>query len=239
MTLSNNIQAPVKTKIENYADSLTQSKQQNFFAMLKKRASDFIARDKEMIEFYPEFNGMVFKKSIESRVMVVAYSKRRLKPDFYYSFPDDAKAEQYINDWSSLHIKRVEEAEQEKERQKKLNGMVKEVVSVGDVFASSWGYEQTNVDYYQLIGFKGKQTGLFKQIASHIAEDTGYMSARVLPTVDEFINDEVIEKKININEHYSTKELGARITISSFETAYLKTKDAEGNYSSDYCSWGY
>jgi hypothetical protein len=31
-------------------------------------------------------------------------------------------------------------------------------VSVGDVFASSWGYEQTNVGFYQVISTHGKKT---------------------------------------------------------------------------------
>ncbi|PCQ44955.1 hypothetical protein CQA31_23920 [Citrobacter freundii] len=30
-------------------------------------------------------------------------------------------------------------------------------VSVGDVFASSWGYEQTNVGFYQVISTHGKK----------------------------------------------------------------------------------
>ena len=31
-------------------------------------------------------------------------------------------------------------------------------VSVGDVFVSSWGYEQTNVNFYQVISVHGKKT---------------------------------------------------------------------------------
>lgn len=30
-------------------------------------------------------------------------------------------------------------------------------VSVGDVFVSSWGYEQTNVNFYQVISVHGKK----------------------------------------------------------------------------------
>ncbi len=31
-------------------------------------------------------------------------------------------------------------------------------VSLGDVFVSSWGYEQTNTCFYQVIALRGKKT---------------------------------------------------------------------------------
>lgn len=32
-----------------------------------------------------------------------------------------------------------------------------DTVSVGDVFVSSWGYEQTNVTFYQVLSVHGKK----------------------------------------------------------------------------------
>lgn len=37
-------------------------------------------------------------------------------------------------------------------------------VSVGDVFASSWGYEQTNVSFYQVVSVHGKKTVMVREI---------------------------------------------------------------------------
>lgn len=40
-----------------------------------------------------------------------------------------------------------------------------DTVSVGDVFVSSWGYEQTNVTFYQVISVHGKKPSPFVKSA--------------------------------------------------------------------------
>ena len=39
-------------------------------------------------------------------------------------------------------------------------------VHVGDIYYSSWGYDQTNVDFYQVVALKGKHTAVIRQIAN-------------------------------------------------------------------------
>ena len=39
-------------------------------------------------------------------------------------------------------------------------------VSLGDVFVSSWGYEQTNTCFYQVIALRGKKTAVLRRIAA-------------------------------------------------------------------------
>lgn len=39
-------------------------------------------------------------------------------------------------------------------------------VHVGDIYYSSWGYDQTNVDFYQVVALKGKHTAVIHQIAN-------------------------------------------------------------------------
>ncbi|EIE8009597.1 hypothetical protein LDW55_003780, partial [Escherichia coli] len=41
-------------------------------------------------------------------------------------------------------------------------------VSVGDVFVSSWGYEQTNVNFYQVISVHGKKTVTVQEIRASV-----------------------------------------------------------------------
>lgn len=38
-------------------------------------------------------------------------------------------------------------------------------VRVGDLFYSSWGYEQTNVDFYEVVALKGKHTAVIRKIS--------------------------------------------------------------------------
>ncbi|AUP42648.1 hypothetical protein [Escherichia coli] len=41
-------------------------------------------------------------------------------------------------------------------------------VSVGDVFVSSWGYEQTNVNFYQVISVHGKKTVTVQEVRASV-----------------------------------------------------------------------
>lgn len=52
-------------------------------------------------------------------------------------------------------------------------------VKVGDVFYTSWGYEQTNVDFFQVIELRGASSALVRQVRLEIeSEDaTGPMAA--------------------------------------------------------------
>lgn len=38
-------------------------------------------------------------------------------------------------------------------------------VHVGDIYYTSWGYDQTNVDFYQVVTLKGKHTAVLRPIA--------------------------------------------------------------------------
>lgn len=60
---------------------------------------------------------------------------------------------------------------------------------VGDVFYSSWGYEQTNVDFYQVVSKKGKQTLVFREIKEE-QNYTGDMNGLTVPRVNEFLDDD-------------------------------------------------
>lgn len=44
-------------------------------------------------------------------------------------------------------------------------------VKIGDLFYTSWGWEQTNVDFFQVIGFKGKQSVVIRQVAPLMVEE--------------------------------------------------------------------
>ncbi|WP_407226574.1 hypothetical protein [Enterobacter roggenkampii] len=45
-------------------------------------------------------------------------------------------------------------------------------ISVNDVFYSCWGYEQTNINFYQVVQVRGKQTVLLREIRAEIISDS-------------------------------------------------------------------
>lgn len=76
------------------------------------------------------------------------------------------------------HAKRMAERAAEKENQNKVLSEIMKNIHVGDVFSSSWGYEQTNVNFFQVVELIGKTSVRIKEVCPPIIEDnpTGAMS---------------------------------------------------------------
>lgn len=58
-------------------------------------------------------------------------------------------------------------------------------IQIGDIFVNTWGYEQTNVDFYQVVGKIGKATLLVRKMNKIHEQRDGYssMSSYVMPGV--------------------------------------------------------
>lgn len=69
-------------------------------------------------------------------------------------------------------------------------------VSVGDVFASSWGYEKTNVNFYQVVSTHGKKTVTVREIraATHL---TNSMIGYKIPVLDDFTG-ECLKRQVKV-----------------------------------------
>lgn len=232
---------PYSAALEEYRASLTQ-KQSDAFELLKmKRECSGYDKCLKLAHFIPEFSSMVYigQRANSNNILVLAFSKKRSQHDIYQSFNSIEAANTYITKWlSGFYIRQIEDIEK-KQRNADLNSRVSEFVKEGDVFRSSWGYEQTNIDYYQVVAIKGKRTLILREIAGVITEQNRGDSGRRLPVVDEFINDELISRQVNINQWSATSEINVSVKIDNVSTASLKHKQADGSYASEYCSWGY
>lgn len=60
-------------------------------------------------------------------------------------------------------------------------------VKVGDVFHYSWGYEQTNINYFQIVALKGTKQVVIREIAYEITETTGLDSYKVRACKNKFL----------------------------------------------------
>lgn len=60
------------------------------------------------------------------------------------------------------------------------------LVKVGDIFASSWGYDQTNVDFYQVVKTTAKTLTL-RQIEQKVVSGQGSPSEKVVPRPNKFL----------------------------------------------------
>lgn len=62
-------------------------------------------------------------------------------------------------------------------------------VEVGNVLVSSWGYDQTNINYYQVVALVGETMVEYRPIGQVQMEATGYMAGRCMPNIDGFTGE--------------------------------------------------
>ena len=86
-------------------------------------------------------------------------------------------------------------------------------LEIGDIYASSWGYEQTNVNFYQVIKVTAK-TVTVREIEARLHETTGYMSRTVMPLRGAFKFNAV-----PIRRTFRTYQGSIYISITSYESA--------------------
>lgn len=67
-------------------------------------------------------------------------------------------------------------------------------LKVGDVLTYSWGYDQTNVDAFEVVR-ESKASVWLREIAIRSVEATGWMSDRVVPVPGEYLSEKVIVKR--------------------------------------------
>lgn len=81
-------------------------------------------------------------------------------------------------------------------------------VKIGDIFVFSWGYEQTNINYFQVVGLKGTKQVIIREIAHKTLEITGYESYKITACKDGFLSRSQFVKDNNIGAVKQVKQLG-------------------------------
>lgn len=144
-------------------------------------------------------------------ISAICFVGRAVNPTWHYRFKD---GQQRINEVTRTFKNVAERAEYKAARKAKAaEASANHGVKVGDVFRSSWGYDQTNVDYYQVVSV-GNKTATFCKIAQ-LSESDGFLQGNCVPATNQFIGKpfkKLIQK--------SSTESSAYIKIYSFANAY-------------------
>lgn len=112
------------------------------------------------------------------------------KTEFAYRYGTVARMIEHVEQF----LVDLDRAEQWKQERKIARAAAKaaalESVKEGDIYVASWGWEQTNVDAYQVVAKKGATVTL-REVALQTVEDSeGFMSDRVVPVKNAFIGGE-------------------------------------------------
>jgi len=137
----------------------------------------------------------------------VAFTGNREKYDWYNSFRSqddlDKKAKATIESYKG-HADR-----KEKDRQDTADFQHKYVV--GDILYSSWGYDQTNVEFYEVVAITAKSIKV-REIAQ-TSTSNGVGSDNVMPVKGKYIEPATGAKKVRTaSDGYGSIKISSSIT---------------------------
>jgi len=137
---------------------------------------------------------------------------KQSKPVWHYKFKSEASRAAKIAEYFELRKKSVEAKKADKaERISWVPGF-----EIGDLFMSSWGYDQTNIDYYEVVAVSGKMLTL-RKIASE-AEEDGFMTGKCVPIPGQYISEPF--KKLAQKGYSGSGPKDGYISIASYANAY-------------------
>tara|TARA_R110000824_G_scaffold40166_2_gene120655 strand:- start:11415 stop:11981 length:567 start_codon:yes stop_codon:yes gene_type:complete len=169
----------------------------------------------------PKTGGVVFYTYTNSvdELCAMCFVGRAQKPTWRYRFSTEDHRERCIKDQIETVI-----AHNEAKEGRRVSAKQPHTLKVDDVLYSSWGYDQTNINFYQVTKLVGKTMVELRAIAQ-TTEETGMMSGHTKCHPGQF-KANPIRRKVNMT--YGSPS----VAICSFEFASLADVDKE--YS---CSW--
>jgi hypothetical protein len=107
------------------------------------------------------------------------------KPDFHYSYKTSARRNAAIlAHFEGIRANEKRAADRRAERKAFANPY-----KVGEVLNTCWGYDQTNVEYFEVTEVRGKHV-ILRELA-HDAKATGWAQERTVPMVGQYIGEPI------------------------------------------------
>jgi len=112
---------------------------------------------------------------------------KAIKPEFRYTFRTMTALGTHADGWAAG----VEASEKAKQARRADRSAFRHTLAVGAVLQSSWGYDQTNVDWYEVVGLIGSTMVEVRQIAAQHHEDGHMMSGTCAPLPGHYVGDTI------------------------------------------------
>jgi hypothetical protein len=154
---------------------------------------------KNLIEKYESLG---FHLSVKNEPMFVGYCTKKVskarfpKALFNYRFRSAERMAEFCKEWIEKVERNINAEKARKEQKKIAQQNMNHNYKVGQVLYNSWGYDQTNINFYQIVGVKEKSIILQEVCKSIVAGSEGFMSARVKPVENAFIGEPILKKVV-------------------------------------------
>jgi hypothetical protein len=117
----------------------------------------------------------VYLYTARDKLFAVGYRGTAGRSEFHYSFRTDVQRRQYVEGWFAG----VRQSQGMKATRRAKQAAWTNPLKPDQILYTSWGYDQTNVEFYVVTRVSGRKTWI-REIAQAI-ENTGFMSGTCRP----------------------------------------------------------
>ncbi len=148
----------------------------------------------EFKEKIVKFDGALEVYIVDNGPSYVAkgFKGKATKPAFYYDFGTAERMAEYIDKFFADYAEMVEYKANEKAKAKAQKAEAVKNLKVGDIYYSSWGYDQTNVDFYKILEVK-KSSAVIVRVGSKTVLDNGSYT-EVVPAPEHEIGEPMLKR---------------------------------------------
>lgn len=165
---------------------------------LAKREADLqIMKENNWRIDYHENGEIIICRCDEKAILAKAYTGYACKPKFFYRFRTLESREKFLEERLAFYKKQYG-----KEKPSRKSPDASDHYMVGDVLYDSWGYDQTNIDWFQVTKVKGKSIWL-RRIAENNSDPGNCSYGYTQPRRYEFIGSE-FRKRVMPDGHVSS-----------------------------------
>lgn len=151
---------------------------------------EFLSTHKDYEKAEQHYTNLTDEEAIvfvhKEKMIATAFSGKKATQDWSYRFRDERERRKYIQDYfvkcKQAQELKIERAARRIKKKKEFFASIKE----GDIFVDSWGYDQTNIDYY-VVTKKLKASIKIKQIGKNV-EYGEFSTNKVTPNPLHFLS---------------------------------------------------
>jgi hypothetical protein len=181
-----------------------------------KQTERFIPEGYELAIDHKDLGITVYYKDLPNQigkpvVCALCFVGKAVKPTWQYRFKDVEQRTKEVEQTFAKVQAKLDRKTQEKA--KKSEAMSNHGVVASDVFRCSWGYDQTNIDYYEVIAVTGKTATVCR--IGCLSQEDGFLQGESVPSLGAFIGKpfkKLIQKRSVDSEAF--------LTMNSFSTAF-------------------
>jgi hypothetical protein len=114
-------------------------------------------------------------------VYAIGYAGTAYRPAFHFRFKDEARRSRHVDAWVAGLLAAIERRQARKAEKKASTHSLQ----LGDIVYASWGYEQTNIDFYQVVRVVSGKSVQVRHLRQ-TTDETGFMCGKTTTEKDCF-----------------------------------------------------